>query len=118
MFHLQPYKTQCSVFIQQLKNSSTTFETIVTVIPGQTPPVKWKDTQLQGRTTATGNTDPPSTAQLKLTIDKASVICPTDFKTYMCKMSGLSTNSDIVNGETSPITISNTCMYCKLNLFT
>ncbi|XP_065933592.1 uncharacterized protein [Magallana gigas] len=94
-------------FIQLLKNSSTTFETIVSVIPGQTPPVKWKDTQLQGRATATGNTDPPSTAQLKLTIDKASVICPTDFKTYMCKMSALSTNSDIVNGETSPITISN-----------
>lgn len=104
-------------FIQLLKNSSTTFETIVSVTPGQTPPIQWKDTQLQGRATATGSVDSPSTAQLRLTIDKASVLCPTDFKMYMCKMSGLATNSDIVNKETSPITISYIGMYCYLNLY-
>lgn len=89
-----------------LKNFSTTFETVVSVHPGQTPPVQWKDTALQNRASATGNEDAPSNAQLRLTIDRSSVQCPTDFTMYMCKMSGLSTNSDIVTRETSPITIS------------
>eukprot|EP00105_Crassostrea_gigas_P029397 XP_011451333.1 PREDICTED: uncharacterized protein LOC105345053 [Crassostrea gigas] len=102
---------QSVFFIQLLRNSSTIFETVVSVTTGQTPPVQWKDTSLQNRATATGNLDSPTTAQLRLTIDKASVLCPADFKMYKCGMSGLNTASDIVTQETNPVTISCVGMY-------
>uniref|UniRef100_A0A8W8LHE6 Ig-like domain-containing protein n=1 Tax=Magallana gigas TaxID=29159 RepID=A0A8W8LHE6_MAGGI len=93
--------------IQLQRNSSTTFETIVSVATGQTPPVQWKDTQLQGRASATGSVDSPSTAQLRLAIDKHSLICPTDFKMYMCQLTGYNSYlGETVTQETSPITIS------------
>eukprot|EP00105_Crassostrea_gigas_P029356 XP_011451283.1 PREDICTED: uncharacterized protein LOC105345013 isoform X5 [Crassostrea gigas] len=95
-------------FIQLLRNSSTTFETVVSVTTGQPATIQWKDSALQRRATAIGNLDSPSSAQLRLTIDKDSVLCPADFKMYMCKMSGLTTASDVVPKETSPITISYT----------
>lgn len=100
-----PSQLSIVFFIQLLKNSSTAFESIVSVATGQTPPVQWRDTQLQGRASATGSIDSPTTAQLRLTIDKANVQCPTDFKMYMCKMTGFSSSAP-VSGETSPITIS------------
>lgn len=95
-----------SVFlIQILKNSSTTFDNVVSVTTGQTLPVQWRDTVLQNRASVTGNINSPRTAQLRLTIDKNNVQCPTDFKMYSCKMSGMSTASNPVTEETNPITI-------------
>ncbi|XP_052722435.1 uncharacterized protein LOC128193167 isoform X4 [Crassostrea angulata] len=93
--------------IQLQRNSSTTFETLVSVANGLTPPLQWKDSALRNRATATGSVDSPSTAQLRLTIDKNSVQCPTDFKMYMCKISAFSNvASETVTQETSPVPIS------------
>nr|XP_034303098.1 uncharacterized protein LOC105333181 isoform X1 [Crassostrea gigas] len=100
-----PTQLSSVFFIQILKNSSTTFDNVVSVTTGQALPVQWKDTVLQNRASVTGNIDSPRTAQLRLTIDKNSVQCPTDFKMYSCKMSGMSTASNPVTEETSPITI-------------
>lgn len=109
-----PTQLRSVYFIQLLKNSSTTFENIVSVVTGQTPPIQWNDIQLQGRASATGNIDSPTTAQLRFTIDKnSSVMCLTDFKTYMCKMSGLSSAFMPFIQETRPITISCVGMYCS-----
>lgn len=91
--------------IQLLENSSITFEPLVSVTTGQTPLVEWTDSTLQDRASATGNLDSPSSAQLKLTINKASVQCPTDFNMYMCKMSGYAWFG-LVAQETSPIVLS------------
>lgn len=105
-------------FIQLLKNSSTTFETIVSVANGQTPPVQWKDTALQSRASATGSINSPTTAQLRLSIHKNSVQCPNDFKMYMCKFAGYNSYSEkIVTQETNPITISYIGKSCKLKYF-
>lgn len=94
-----------SILLQ--RNSSTTFETVVAVANGLTPPLQWKDTQLQRRASATGNADSPSSAQLRLTIAKNNVQCPTDFKMYMCKMSAFNNVvSETVTQETSPIAVS------------
>lgn len=79
----------------------------MSVATGQTPSVQWKDTQLQGRATATGNTDSPNTAELRLTIDKNSVQCPADFKMYRCRLSAFSNGaSEGITQETSPIALS------------
>lgn len=94
-----------SILLQ--RNSSTTFETVVAVANGLTPPLQWKDTQLQRRASATGNADSPSSAQLRLTIAKNNVQCPNDFKMYMCKMSAFNNVvSETVTQETSPIAVS------------
>lgn len=100
-----PTQLSSVFFIQILKNSSTTFDNVVSVTTGQTLPVQWRDTVLQNRASVTGNINSPRTAQLRLTIDKNSVQCPTDFKMYSCKMSGMSTASNPVTEETTPITI-------------
>lgn len=100
-----PSQLSSVFFIQLQRNSSTTFDTVVSVTTGGTPPIQWTDTQLQGRATATGNVDSPSTAQLRLTINKASVQCPTDFKMYICKMSGYASSWPVTQ-ETSPIVLS------------
>lgn len=92
-------------FIQLQKNYSTTFDTVVSVATGQTPNIQWKDSALQRRASATGSIDSPSTAQLRLTIDKSYVQC-SDFNMYKCKMSGFGTASVAVTQETNPITIS------------
>lgn len=101
-------------FIQLQKNYSTTFDTVVSVATGQTPNIQWKDSALQRRASATGSIDSPSTAQLRLTIDKSYVQC-SDFNMYKCKMSGFGTASVAVTQETNPITISYIGMYTNLN---
>lgn len=113
---INPSQLSIVFFIQLLRNSSGTFDSVVSVATGQTASIQWKDSALQSRATAIGNLDSPSSAQLRLTIDKANVMCPADFKMYLCKMSGLTTASDVVSKETSPITISYTGMCSKLNL--
>lgn len=90
----------------------------MSVADGPTPHLQWKDTQLQGRASATGNVDSPNTAQLRLTIVKDRVMCPSDFKMYMCRMLGISSSgSERVTQETSPIIISYIGMYYLLILF-
>lgn len=102
-----PSQLNAVFFIQLQRNSSTLFDAVVSVATGQTSPIQWQDTQLQGRASATASIDPPSTAQLRLTIVKDRVMCPSDFKMYMCSMSGFSSiASEAVTQETSPIIIS------------
>lgn len=85
----------------------------MSIATGQT--VQWGYNALQA--TVTGNIDSPDNAELKLEIGKSSVQCPIDFKMYMCKMSGLSTALDIINQETSLITISYIgIQYLKINI--
>lgn len=101
-----PSQLSSVFFIELLKNSSTTFETVVEVSTGQTPLVQWRDTTLQNRASATGNIDSPSNAQLRLTIDKNSVLCHADFKMYKCKMAGFSSTAlEVVTQETSSIAL-------------
>lgn len=102
---INPSQLNAVYNIELQKNSSTTFETIVSVATSQTLPVKWNDNALQSQASVTGNIDSPTTAQLRLTIDKASVMCPDDFKMYKCKMPGFTTYSNVVKQETSSITI-------------
>lgn len=89
------------------KNASTTFNKIVSVaLNGQTTAVQWGNTEnLQNRATATGTLDSPSTAELRFKIDKSRVECPTDFKTYMCQLSGNS-QSGPVTENSSQLTLS------------
>eukprot|EP00105_Crassostrea_gigas_P016809 XP_011434332.1 PREDICTED: uncharacterized protein LOC105333181 isoform X1 [Crassostrea gigas] len=101
-----PSQLSSVFFIELLKNSSTTFETVVEVSTGQTLLVQWRDTTLQNRASATGNIDSPSNAQLRLTIDKNSVLCHADFKMYKCKMAGFSSTAlEVVTQETSSIAL-------------
>lgn len=91
-------------FIQLEKNTSTIFETIVSV-SGQASLVKWNDkfNSIKNRATATGNLDSPSNAQLRLAIDKSSVQCPADFSMYRCTMSGFANIG--VNQESNVVII-------------
>lgn len=50
--------------IHLLKNYSSTFETVVSINTGQTPPIQWKDSSLQVRASVTGNIDPREIAYL------------------------------------------------------
>lgn len=89
--------------IELQKNASTTFTAVVTIAAGQTPLFQWNgnNNDLQGRATPTGNLDSPSSAQLRLTIDKDSVRCPTDFLMYRCSMTGLGTSGAISQSSES-----------------
>nr|XP_022325341.1 uncharacterized protein LOC111125637 [Crassostrea virginica] len=98
-----------SVYFMQLhRNSSTGFETVVSILKGGTPQIQWPSgSTLQNRASAEGSEiNTPSTAKLKLTVHKNSVLCPTDFTAYKCKFSGLSTStSDVVIQEANPVII-------------
>nr|XP_022325345.1 uncharacterized protein LOC111125639 isoform X4 [Crassostrea virginica] len=103
-----PPKSQLSsvFYIQLLRNSSTGFETVVSIVKDQTPQIQWPSgSSLQNRASAEGSEiNTPSTAKLKLTIHKNSVLCPTDFTAYMCKLSGIRIFFPVTQ-ETNPITI-------------
>ena len=106
-----PSQLSSVYYIQLQKNSSTGFETVVAIFKDQSPQIQWPSgSTLQNRASAVGSQIKiPSSAILKLTIDKNSVMCPTDFVEYRCKMSGLSTvTSDAVTQETNPITVTYT----------
>nr|XP_022325349.1 uncharacterized protein LOC111125640 isoform X2 [Crassostrea virginica] len=103
-----PSQLSSVFYIQLLRNSSTDFETIVSIFKDQTPQILWPSgSSLQNRASADGSEiNTPSTAKLKLTIDKQSVLCPNDFTAYRCKMTGFSSaESDAVTKETNPVTI-------------
>ena len=84
------------------------FETVVSIFKDQTPQIQWPSgSTLQNRASAAGSEiNTPSTATLKLTIEKNSVLCPTDFTKYKCKLSGFNTvTTDFVTQETNPVAI-------------
>ena len=106
-----PSQLSSVYYIQLLRNSSMDFETVVSIFKDQTPQIQWPvSMSLQNRTSALGSVIiTPSSATLKLTIDKHSVLCLTDFTAYKCKMSGFSSaESDAVTQETNPVTINYT----------
>lgn len=90
--------------IQLWRNITSGFEEVVSAITGKTPIVQWVDQALKGRATATGSLEITSSPELRLTVDKNSVQCPSDFSMYMCKLTGYSTAS--VEVETNPIKVS------------
>ena len=95
-------------YIQLLRNSSMGFETVVSIFKDFTPQIQWPmGSTIQNRASTTGSEiNTPSTAKLKLTIDKNSVLCPTDFIEYRCKMSGFNTaTSDAIPQETTPVIV-------------
>lgn len=97
-------------FIQLLRNASVTFSTVVTV--ANEDKILWVDKTLQNRgATATGSISTLNTAQLRLTLNKDIVRCPDDIKMYKCKMSGINRQSNIVEDETMPITVTYNSMY-------
>ena len=101
-----PSQLSSVFYIQLLRNSSTGFETVVSIFKDQTPQIQWSSgSSLQNRASAEGSEiNTPSTAKLKLTIHKNSVLCPTDFTAYMCRLSGIRIIF-VVTQETNPITI-------------
>ena len=106
-----PSQLSSVYYIQLQKNSSTGFETVVTIFKDQSPQIQWPSgSTLQNRASTAGSEiNIPSSANLKITIDKSSVLCPTDFTVYKCKMAGLSTvTSDAVTQETNPINVTYT----------
>ena len=103
-----PSQLSSVYYIQLLRNSSMDFETVVSIFKDQTPQIQFPvSMSLQNRTSALGSEIiTPSSATLKLTIYKHSVLCPNDFTAYRCKMSGFSSaESDAVTQETNQVTI-------------
>lgn len=91
-------------FIQLLRSANVTFSTVVTV--ANEDKILWVDKTLHNRgATATGSISTFNTAQLRLTLNKDIVRCPDDFNMYKCKMSGLNSQSNVVEDETLPITV-------------
>lgn len=105
-------------YIQLLRNASVTFSTVVTVV--NEDKILWVDniTDLHKRgATATGSISTLNTAQLRLTLNKDIVRCPDDFSMYKCKMSGLNSQSNVVEDETLPITVTYNSMYYIQNAY-
>ena len=114
LFITNPSHLSSVFYVQLNRNSSTGFETVVLMFKDQTLPIRWPSgSTLQNRAYVVGSKiNTPSSAILKLTIDKNSVVCPTDFVEYRCKMSGFSTlTSDAITQETTPITVTYTGKY-------
>ena len=106
-----PSQINSVYFIQLHRNSSMGFEIVVSIFKDQRPQIQWPSgSTLQNRiSTAGSEINIPSSANLKITIDKSSVLCPTDFTAYMCTFSGFSTvTSNAINQETTPITVTYT----------
>ncbi|XP_062566944.1 uncharacterized protein LOC134229220 [Saccostrea cucullata] len=102
-----------ALFVLELqRNTSVSFEKIVSItlnIDNFQEEIYYVDLSLQGRTTATGTLKPLSTAELRLTFTKENVRCQEDFKEYMCKMSGVDSNSNSIpeqDAESNPVKIS------------
>lgn len=107
-----PSQINAVYFMTLYKNASTTFSKVVSVALGQPTSVQWGNTEnLQSRATATGTLDSPSTAELRFKIDKSRVECPTDFKTYICQLSGNSVNAGPVTQNSSQLTLPYTGMH-------
>lgn len=105
------YKLTSLFFIQLSRNASVTFSTVVSVAIEDK--LLWADKTLHSRgATASGSISTLNTAQLRLTLNKDIFQCPNDFKMYKCKMSGINSQSNVVEDETLPITVRYNSMYC------
>lgn len=97
-----------SVHILELQmNKTGSFQSIVFMYSN----VKdiWKDTVLQNISKVSGSLHPPSSAELKLVIDKKSIQCPNEFAMFRCRMKGLDLVTHKVEEQfTKPISVS----YC------
>ena len=103
-----PSQLSSVYYIQLLRNSSMDFETLVSILNVQTQQIQWPSVStLRYRASVEGSEiNTPRTTKLKLTVEKNSVLCPTDFTAYKCKFSGISTStSDVVTQEANPVTI-------------
>lgn len=91
-------------FIQLSRNASVNFTTVVSVACEDK--ILWADSTLNYRgANAIGSIGTLNTAQLRLSIKKDIVRCPDDFKMYKCKMSWFDFQSNVVEKETLPITV-------------
>lgn len=98
-------------YIQLSRNANVNFTTVVSV--ASEDKILWADSTLYNRgATASGSISTRSTPQLRLTIKKDIVRCPDDFELYKCKMYGINLQSNLVESETMPITITYNSMYC------
>ncbi|XP_052711974.1 uncharacterized protein LOC128186234 [Crassostrea angulata] len=71
----------------------------------------WKDPVLQNISKVSGSLYPPSSAELRLTIDKKKMQCPDDFAMFRCKVRGFDQVTHNVEEQfTEPISVS----YCTL----
>lgn len=70
----------------------------------------WKDPVLQNISKVSGSLYPPSSAELRLTIDKKKMQCPDDFAMFRCKVRGFDQVTHNVEEQfTEPISVS----YCS-----
>lgn len=81
-----PSHLKAIVSLELLRNESGSFQTIVSINQDQKP--HWINTLLERRATVSGSVNGTNSAELKFSIDKKNVLCPEDFTTYKCKMSG------------------------------
>lgn len=97
-----------SVFSLELQmNKTGSFERIVFLYSDDKD--IWKDTVLQNISKASGSLYPPSSAELRLIIDKKKVPCSSDFAMFRCKMRGFDqVTHNVEDHFTDPITVS----YC------
>eukprot|EP00105_Crassostrea_gigas_P010285 XP_011425510.1 PREDICTED: receptor-type tyrosine-protein phosphatase F isoform X2 [Crassostrea gigas] len=73
----------------------------------------WKDAVLQNISKVSGSLSSPSSAELRLVIDKKNIQCPDDFAMFRCKMRGFDQVTHNVEEKfTEPISVS----YCALLL--
>lgn len=69
----------------------------------------WKDAVLQNISMVSGSLSSPSSAELRLVIDKKKMQCPDDFAMFRCKMRGFDQVTNNVEEKfTEPISVS----YC------
>lgn len=81
-----PSHLKAIVSLELLRNESGSFQTIVSI--NQDQKTHWINTLLERRATVSGSVNGTNSAELKFLIDKKNVLCPEDFTTYKCKMSG------------------------------
>ncbi|XP_062589893.1 uncharacterized protein LOC134251491 isoform X2 [Saccostrea cucullata] len=106
-----PSQVKALYFMELQRNTSNSFENVVSIlinIDNYQEEIRYRDSTLQARTTATGSLEPPSTSELRLTFTKENVRCPDDFKECRCKLSGLDNNLNMIpeqDAESVPVQV-------------
>uniref|UniRef100_A0A8W8J9L4 Tyrosine-protein phosphatase domain-containing protein n=1 Tax=Magallana gigas TaxID=29159 RepID=A0A8W8J9L4_MAGGI len=103
------------ISLELLRNASGSFQTIVSIKQDQKP--HWINTLLERRATVSGSVNDTNSAELKFSIDNKNVLCPEDFTTYKCNMSGYVNimNSNYIVQNEDQITITYTSKPTVLN---
>ncbi|XP_062609449.1 uncharacterized protein LOC134271230 [Saccostrea cucullata] len=104
-----PSQVKALYFMVLQRNVSHSFENVVSIsMTNYEEVIRYYNSTLQARTTATGSLEPPFTSELRLTFTKENLRCPDDFKEYRCKMSGLDSNSNMIpeqDAESVPVQV-------------